>query len=244
MVQRKLPSLSVFVPAYQVEGFLESTLKRIPHEIWEQVLEVVVLNDGSKDNTEQVALECVQKFPNTRVVSFEENQGYGEVVLRGAKECLKQNPDYILCLHGDGQYSPEKIPELLACIHERNLALVQGSRIAGGKALSGGMPKYKFLANCCLTSLENLVFQESLTDYHSGFLIYQREFLEEVPWHKLSGSFDVDVELIACAKAKGFAVGEVPIPTHYGEEISHLNPVTYGLRVLRMLSRYLRGYYG
>jgi hypothetical protein len=81
-----------------------------------------------------------------------------------------------------------------------------------------------------------------MTDYHSGYLLYGRRALE-LPFHALSNSFDFDLEVIACARARGLEVGEEPIPTHYGDEVSHLDPIAYGLRVLRVMWRYRRGRY-
>ncbi len=148
-----------------------------------------------------------------------------------------------VCLHADGQYAPEEIPNLLCALRERGLDLVQGSRIASGTALSGHMPLHKYLGGGVLTALENVVFRMRMTDYHSGYLCYGRRALDGIPFGKLSDSFDFDLEAIASARARGLKVGEVPVPTHYGGEVSHLNSFTYGLRVLRVMWRYATGRY-
>ena len=135
------------------------------------------------------------------------------------------------------------LPGLLQAMAARGLDLLQGSRIASGTALSGGMPLYKYLANAGLNVLENLTFGLGMTDYHSGYLVYGPRALAAIPFDRLSDSFDFDLEVIASARAAGLAVGEAPIPTHYGDEISHLRPLPYGLRVLRVLWRYRRGKY-
>jgi hypothetical protein len=119
---------------------------------------------------------------------------------------------------------------------------VQGSRIASGTALSGGMPFYKYAANAALNVIENRTLKLAMTDYHSGYLLYGRRALA-LPFRGFSDSFDFDLEMIACARARGLSVGEAPIPTHYGDEVSHLSPVTYGLRVLRVMWNYRRGRY-
>ena len=152
--------------------------------------------------------------------------------------------DRAASVHADGQYSPEVLPALLAALDERRLDLLQGSRVAGGQARAGGMPLYKIGGNWALGQLERRVFNLPLTDFHSGYLIYGSRALAQIPFARLSDSFDFDIEVIATARARGFAVGEAPIPTHYGDEISYLNPLTYGLRVLRVLWRYRRGIYG
>jgi hypothetical protein len=105
------------------------------------------------------------------------------------------------------------------------------------------MPRYKYVANRALTWIENRAFGLRLAEYHSGYMAYARRFLEAVPWRGLSGSFDFDLEMIALARAHGFRIRETPIPTHYGDEVSHLRSIPYGLRVLRVVARYRMGAY-
>ena len=120
----------------------------------------------------------------------------------------------------------------------KTLALVQGSRhaVAGG-AKAGNMPLYKRLGGAFLTALENLAFKQKLTDRHSGFIVYNAEFLKTLDLQKLSPSFDIDLEIISIADARGYRLAELPIPTRYAGEKSNLNVVTYGLRVLRQVVR-------
>lgn len=177
-------------------------------------------------------------------VRFEQNQGYGAVVKKGLTLCKGDGCDIAVCLHGDGQYPPEAIPQFARTICNGSYAILQGSRIASGTALSGGMPLYKYVAGKALTFLENAVFGLRMTDYHSGFLAYSRQALDGIAFERLSTSFDFDLEVIASARARGMRVGELPIPTRYAQETSYLNPISYGLRVLRVLARYVTGYYG
>jgi hypothetical protein len=105
------------------------------------------------------------------------------------------------------------------------------------------MPRYKIAGNWALGWLERKTLGLPMTDFHSGYLVYGPDVLAQVPFARLSDSFDFDLEVVACARARGLAVGEAPIPTHYGDEISYLNPLSYGLRVLRVLWRFRRGSY-
>jgi hypothetical protein len=144
-----------------------------------------------------------------------------------------------VCLHGDGQYPSEEIGRFARHLTEQGYDLLQGSRIASGSALRGGMPLYKYAAGRALTWLENRVFGMRMSDYHSGFLCYGMRALGAIRFDRLSRSFDFDLEVIAVARSLGLRVGELPIPTRYADEVSHLNPATYGLSVLRVLARYL-----
>jgi hypothetical protein len=146
-------------------------------------------------------------------------------------------------LHSDGQYSPEKIPELLEPFDSGAADLVQGSRMLGGGALRGGMPLYKFIANKALTAIENRAFGMRLAEYHSGYMLYSRRALETIPFEKLLSSFDFDLEMIVLARAKGLRIKEIAIPTIYAGERSHLNPIRYGCDVLSVVRRYRRGIY-
>lgn len=105
------------------------------------------------------------------------------------------------------------------------------------------MPFYKYLSNKALTAVENVGFGMKMAEYHSGFMIYHRRFLEAVPFEKLSDYFDFDLEMIVAAKILGLRIKEIPIPTIYGREISYLNPVKYGLKVLDIVRRYRKGDY-
>ena len=236
-------SLVIVIPAYNAARHIEGVLGRIAALGECGLSQVIVVDDGSGDETAHIArgagfLRC----PLT-VVQRPQNGGYGAALKDLLALAAHSDPDVVACVHADGQYSPEALPELCAELCRRRLDLLQGSRIASGGALSGGMPLYKYVGNALLNVIENRTFKLKLTDYHSGYLVYGRRALS-LPFRELSDSFDFDLEVIASAMARGLAVGEAPIPTHYGDEESHLNPMTYGLRVLRVLWNYRRGRYG
>ena len=258
------PDYFIFVPAYNVSRTLAGVLGRIPPEVMERA-EVLVIDDGSKDDSRGAyeafvagkagdvsGKACVAHLEYMR---FEFNRGYGAVVKTGISEGLRSGAKYIACLHGDGQYPAEQLGEFFTYLESarnqpastarnqpasdgREIALVQGSRhaIAGG-AKAGNMPLYKRLGGAFLTALENIAFRQKLTDRHSGFIVYNAEFLKTLDLQKLSPSFDIDLEIISIADACGCRLAELPIPTRYAGEKSNLNVVTYGLRVLRQTWR-------
>ncbi len=237
------PYAGVFVPAYNVGAFLEETIERIPAPAWELIRGLWIVDDGSRDNTAEVADAIAARRGNVDVCRFERNRGYGAVVRKGIALCQEAGCEAAVCLHGDGQYAPEKLPEMLATMRVSDCDILQGSRIASGTALSGGMPVYKYIAGRMLTALENTVFGLRLTDYHSGYLCYGARAMSAIPFERLSGSFDFDLEVIASARARGMRIAEIPVPTRYAGETSNLNPITYGLRVLRVVARYALGRY-
>jgi len=218
-------------------------IERIPASLWDSLCAVHVINDGSTDDTDDVVRRIAERHPKVVLQSQPENRGYGAAVRRGLRLALEDPAEYVVCLHADGQYPPEKLPEFLPYMEEHGVDVLQGSRHKAGGALAGGMPVYKWLAGKVLTGLENLAFGLKLTDYHSGFLVYSRRAVTEVPIDELSGYFDFDLEFIASARRRGLSIDELAIPTRYADEESHLNPIRYGLRVLRVIAKFLSGRY-
>jgi len=233
----------IIMPAYNAGKTIERVFSRIPDHAKSRIKRYVVVNDGSNDDTEEALSRLRSGHPDLITLRHETNRGYGAAEKTLLNYALKERADVAILLHSDGQYSPEKIPDLLKPIDDDQADLVQGSRMLGKGALKGGMPLYKFIANKCLTALENMAFGMKLAEYHSGYMLYSRKTLLEIPFNKLSDSFDFDLEMIVMAKIGKLRIGEVPIPTIYANEVSHLNPVKYGFNVLSVVRSYLRGKY-
>jgi len=233
----------VLMPAYNAGATIEDVFARIPPAAKERIRRYVAVNDGSKDDT-AAALSRLQKaFPTLVVLTHETNRGYGEAEKTLLRYALKEGAEVGILLHSDGQYSPEKIPELVAPFDDNTADIVQGSRMLGGGALRGHMPLYKFVANKVLTGIENWAFGMKLAEYHSGYMLYSRKAMEMIPFEKLSTSFDFDLEMIVLARVKGLRMAEIAIPTIYAGEKSHLNPIKYGFDVLSVVWDYKRGRY-
>jgi glycosyltransferase involved in cell wall biosynthesis len=235
--------LVVVVPAFNAARHLPGVVERIARADPPGLDRIVVVDDGSTDDTARVARTLAQRVPRLQIIERPRNGGYGAAMKDGLRAARARDADCAASVHADGQYSPELLGDLLGALARRRLDLLQGSRIAGGQALAGRMPLYKYAGNWAIGKLERRVFALPLTDFHSGYLIYGRRALHGIPFDRLSDSFDFDIEVIAAARARRFAVGEAPIPTHYGDEISHLRPLHYGWRVLKVMWRYRRGHY-
>ena len=250
-----IPDYFIFVPAYNVAATLAGVLARIPPAVMERA-QMLVIDDGSKDDTRgayetfvagEAGIADSDCAAHLQYMRFEFNRGYGAVVKCGISEGLRSGAKYIACLHGDGQYPAEQLGEFFAHLegagsspvrNQPALALVQGSRHAiAGSAKAGNMPLHKRIGGAFLTALENIAFRQKLSDRHSGFIVYNAEFLKTLDLQKLSPSFDIDLEIISIADACGWRLAEHPIPTRYAGEKSNLNVVTYGLRVLRQVVR-------
>ncbi len=239
----KSATLSIIMPAYNAEAHITGVFKRLSPAIWPAVANVWAIDDGSTDKTAATLQTLAAANPKIRLLRFDRNNGYGAALKKGLSLCKNDGCETALCLHADGQYPPEIIPAALETMQVNGFDILQGSRIASGTALSGGMPLYKFLANRTLTFFENRILGLSLTDYHSGMLFYSRRALERLPFDTFSDGFDFDVEVIASARAKGLSIGEIPIATRYGSEISHVRSIPYGFRVVGIMMKYASGRY-
>ncbi len=235
--------LAIVIPAYNAAKTLPGVIDRIPRDLFKNLHSLWIINDGSSDDTRHQIETLARQHEQIRALHLPHNQGYGAAIKVGLTQARMTGASHVACLHADGQYAPESLPELLSNLLQQKLDLLQGSRLASGTALSGGMPLYKYVAGRGLSALENQVMGLHFTDFHSGYLLYGPRSLDGIPFLKLSNSFDFDLEVIASARALGLRLGEHPIPTRYADEVSHLNPVTYGLRVLGVLAKYRRGHY-
>ena len=233
----------IVMPAYNAGKTIEKVFVRIPEQTSRRIERYVVVNDGSTDDTDEALDRLRTVFSNLVVLKHEKNRGYGSAENTLLNYAVTEKADVAVLLHSDGQYSPEKIPDLLIPIDENGADMVQGSRMLDGGALRGGMPLYKYLANKGLTAFENWAFGMKLAEYHSGYMVYDQKCFTEIPFNKLSDSFDFDLEMIVMAKIKGLRIAEIAIPTIYADEVSHLKPIQYGLNVLSVIFAYKLGKY-
>jgi len=233
---------AIVIPSYRAEKTLPSVLSRIPAAFWDDGVAIIV-NDKSPDSTGEVAKELKGQWPGLDVVHHEVNQGYGGAQKTGLKRGLNLGASVFAVIHADGQYAPEIVLDLMQPIVEHKAQIVQGSRILGGAALRGGMPYGRYIPNRILTFLENIVFGTRMADFHSGYMLYSRRLLECVPFEQLQNNYNFDAEMILLAHLVGFECAQIPIPTRYDDEISSLDPIPYGINVLKMMARHLSGHY-
>jgi glycosyltransferase involved in cell wall biosynthesis len=221
--------LLIFVVAYEAESTLSRVLERIPAGIWALDTEVLVIDDSSRDRTFEVGLLTAEKVGHPVTVLYNaRNQGYGGNQKLGYAYAIRHGFDFVVLLHGDGQYAPESIPDLLRPLLDGTADAVFGSRmLVAGAARRGGMPLYKLVGNRILTWFQNRMLGVRLSEFHSGFRAYRVSALSALPFERNSNVFHFDTEIIIQFLMAGFRVAEVPIPTYYGDEICRVNGIKY-----------------
>ncbi|MFQ3213406.1 MAG: glycosyltransferase involved in cell wall biosynthesis [Marivirga sp.] len=224
----------VVLPAYNAAKTLEKTYKEIPFDI---VDETILVDDHSNDNT----IEVGKRIGIEHIIRHEVNRGYGG----NQKSCYNKakalKADIVIMLHPDYQYTPKLIIAMVGIIGNDLYPVVFGSRILGKGALKGGMPMYKYIANRFLTLSQNILLNQKLSEYHTGYRAFSAEVLEKISYEKNSDDFIFDNQMIAQIFANNFEIGEITCPTKYFDDASSINlarSTKYGLGVLWVSWRY------
>ncbi len=225
----------IVMPAYNAARTLERTYADIPHEL---VHRIILVDDVSADATVAIARQL-----GLDVIIHKQNLGYGGNQKTCYDAALAAGADVVVMLHPDYQYDATRIPGLIEPILRGEKDLMLGSRFLGDP-LAGGMPRWKYVSNRFLTTVENVAFGLRLSEYHTGLRAYSRHLLETIPYRLNSNDFVFDQELIAQVVAAGMArrIGEIAVPTRYFEEASSVGlrrSIIYGLSTLRVVARFL-----
>lgn len=220
----------VVLPAYNAGLTLKKTISEIPKNV---VDEIVLVDDNSTDNTIEIANELGLKH----IIRHEKNTGYGGNQKSCYHKALELEADIIVMLHPDYQYTPLLLVPMISVIGNGLYKVVFGSRILGKGALKGGMPMYKYISNRFLTLFQNVLMNQKLSEYHTGYRAYDKEVLQKINFNQNSDDFIFDNEMIAQIFYNNFEIAEITCPTKYFKEASSINlqrSIQYGLGVLKV----------
>lgn len=220
----------VVMPAYNAEKTLEQTYAEIPMDI---VDEVILTDDCSKDNT----VEKAKALGIKEVLVHEKNKGYGGNQKTCYNRALEIGADIVIMVHPDYQYTPKLVHSMAYMIANEVYPVCLASRILGKGALKGGMPIVKYIANRCLTFGQNLLLNQKLSEYHTGYRAFSADVLRAIDYSVCSDDFIFDNEMLAQIFYKGYEIGEITCPTKYFDEASSINfrrSSIYGLGVIRV----------
>jgi glycosyltransferase involved in cell wall biosynthesis len=241
MLPRVQPRIGILVVAYNAAGTLARVLDRIPTEFRSRISGILVSDDHSADATYLVGLGY-QQFDQSlplEVVRNPRNLGYGGNQKVGYRWAIERGLDIIVMVHGDGQYAPEKLPDMVAPLERGEADAVFGSRmLEKGAARRGGMPLYKYMGNKLLTRFENALAGTDLSEWHSGYRAYSVAALRDLPFERNDDDFNFDTQIIVQLAESGKRIVEIPIPTFYGDEICYVNGLKYARLITRDVIRY------
>ena len=226
--------IGILVVAYNAESTIKETISRIPKTFLKFIYQVLISDDKSIDSTFNVANELKDNTDlPIKVVTQPLNLGYGGNQKFGYFWAMENNWDIVVLLHADGQYAPEFIEKIIEPIVNENCDVVFGSRMIDKKrALQGGMPVYKWIGNQVLTKIQNLLTNQTFSEWHSGYRAYRISKLRQIPLNKLNNGFRFDTQIILELIKIRAKFKEIPIPTFYGDEVSHVNGLEYAREII------------
>ena len=235
----------IFIPAYNVEKKITKVLNKIPKIVFNKYnAKILVIEDNSSDKTLSVIKKVIKKKGDKikiYLIVNKKNKGYGGVQKIAFNYAIKKNFKYVVMLHGDNQYPANKILLLIKPLLTNKYDAVFGSRMINSiNALKGGMPLYKYLGNIALTFFQNLVLSSNLSEFHSGYRSYKVSSLKKIKFKINTNDFHFDTEIIIQFLKNNLKIKEIAMSTHYGDEISHLKSIPYGLNIVRstLVSRF------
>lgn len=242
MISSRKKKIGILIVAYNAATTISNVISRIPETAWEHIAEVFIFDDKSYDSTSHIAeLERQQHLHGDKIKIFYNavNLGYGGNQKRGYLYAIEQGMDIVVLLHGDGQYAPELIEEMIEPLIRGQADAVFGSRMLVPKsALTGGMPLYKYIGNRILTRFQNIILGANLSEYHSGYRAYTVETLKKIPFCRNSNDFHFDNEIIIQLLEGKMRIDEIDIPTYYGDEICYVNGLKYAKDVILSTIKY------
>lgn len=230
--------LLICVVAFDAQATLAGVLRRIPRALFSDFFcQILVIDDASSDATFAVGANYVRTNVDVpiRMLHNERNQGYGGSQKLGYTYAIEHGFEFVALVHGDGQYAPECLPDLLQPLVRGEADAVLGSRmLTPGAARQGGMPLYKFVGNRILTRIQNALLSTNLSEFHTGYRLYRVAALMQIEFRQNTDDFHFDTEIIIQLLNARARIGERAIPTHYGDEVCHVNGLRYACDVLRV----------
>jgi len=218
----------IVLPGYNCQDTLEDVVNAIPQGV---VDEIIYADDFSNDNSISVAKSLKIKH----IVLHDHNIGYGGNQKTLYNKALSIGADIVIMLHPDYQYDPKLIPEIITQFN-KGADVVLASRMMHKKeALYLGMPSYKYYANRFLTTIQNFLFRQNLSEYHTGYRAYRAQVLDSIDYGSLSDDFIFDNQMLLEIIRKKYIIKEIYCPAKYEVNSSSINikrSIKYGLLVL------------
>ena len=235
-----MKKLLIFVVTYKASFRVFNLINKIPFKKLSKIqYKILISDDNSDDITLKYILFTKSKFGSKINVNFnKKNFGYGANIKKCLKYAYLNKFDYAVMLHGDNQYNPKHIIEMLSYINSGKYDAIVGSRMMiKENALKGNMPIYKYLGNIFLSYFFNLFYSTNFTDCHTGFWMYNLKSIKKKIFLNCDNKFCFDLDLRLQLLMENKKIKEIPIETHYGTERSSTH-VIYALRFFIKVIKY------
>lgn len=216
--------ICVVLPIYNES----KTIAKIIGEIQRQNLEVVVIDDGSLDDTSQIVKTC-----GVAVLKNEKNIGKGASLIKGFNYALSNNFDAVITMDGDGQHAVSDIPYFIGLSGHSQSGLLIGNRMSK----TGNMPYLRLMTNKFMSWLISKITGQSIPDTQCGFRLIKKEVLGKIIL--TTNKFETETEILIKAARFGFKIESVPINTIYTGQESRINPFWDTLRFIKFIVKFL-----
>ncbi len=221
----KIPKVVAIIPAYNESISIESIIK----ETLKHVDTVIVIDDGSSDNTAEIASKL-----KTRVIGNATNMGKGAALKKGLLECIAIDADIIVTLDADGQHNPADIPNLVKPIENGVADIVIGSRYISGN--SNEIPKLRGNGLSFINCIYRFFMKTTVKDSQSGYRAYRKTVLNALSKYKSTG-YGVETEQLVIAEKNHYNIVEVPVKIRYKglTNTSKKNPILHGMDIISII---------
>ena len=226
--------LLIFIITYKASFRLSEVYRNIPlKKLLKYNTTLLISDDASGDDTIFYARKIKEKHKKDIFINVNKNNlGYGGNIKKCLNFSLKKKFNYAVMLHGDGQYNPKYIPNLLKELSKTdNVSATTGSRLLKGtkKATKGNMPLYKILGNIILTKVFNILLGTNFSDAHTGLWAYNLIHLKDRKFNSLTDGYNFDNEFRFLNIKREKIINEISIQAKYGDERSQLH-IKYAIK--------------
>lgn len=210
----------VIIPSYNGADTIAGLIQRL----LQQGLEVLIINDGSEDNTARIAQEN-----GAKVINNLKNEGKGAALIKGFKHLANSDFDAVITMDGDGQHLPEDVPALINAAQASNESIFIGNRMER----PFGMPIIRQLTNKIMSWFVSVIVKQHIPDTQCGFRLIKKDLLQKLELY--AQRYEIESEVLIKAARLGYKIESVPIASIYRQEKSQINPFLDTLRFIRFV---------